>query len=151
VSSGAPGVAESKRTSIIPGIEALACPQMQTIIRWSAPIECLLRQLGLRPASFRRPVAASVPLDLHLVMDNYAAHKHPAVKAWLAASPRVHVHFTPTHASWMNLVDVWFFPDRTPGHPRRHVRLRPRSQRQDPRLHRRLERPCPPLRVDQDR
>ena len=41
-------------------------------------------------------------------MDNYAAHKHPEVQAWLAANPRVHVHFTPTHASWMNLVEVWF-------------------------------------------
>jgi len=41
-------------------------------------------------------------------MDNYAAHKHPAVKAWLAANPRVIVHFTPTHAPWMNLVEVWF-------------------------------------------
>src|SRR5215212_9774266 len=46
--------------------------------------------------------------ELHLVMDNYAAHKHPAVKAWLATHPRVVCHFTPTHASWMNLVEVWF-------------------------------------------
>ena len=48
------------------------------------------------------------PVPLHLVMDNYAAHKHPTVKAWLAAHPRVVCHFTPTHASWMNLVEVWF-------------------------------------------
>jgi transposase len=48
------------------------------------------------------------PVELHLVMDNYAAHKHPAVKAWLADNPRFKVHFTPTHASWMNLVEVWF-------------------------------------------
>ena len=41
-------------------------------------------------------------------MDNYAAHKHAAVRDWLAANPRVIVHFTPTHASWMNLVEVWF-------------------------------------------
>ena len=46
--------------------------------------------------------------ELHLVMDNYAAHKHPKIKAWLADNPRVSVHFTPTHASWMNLVEVWF-------------------------------------------
>jgi transposase len=45
---------------------------------------------------------------LHLIMDNYAAHKHPKVTAWLAANPRIHVHFTPTHASWMNLVECWF-------------------------------------------
>ena len=41
-------------------------------------------------------------------MDNYAAHKHPNLKAWLAANRRVVVHFTPTHASWINLVEVWF-------------------------------------------
>ena len=41
-------------------------------------------------------------------MDNYATHKHPKVKAWLAANPRIHVHFTPTSGSWLNLVEVWF-------------------------------------------
>ena len=46
--------------------------------------------------------------ELHLIMDNYAAHKHPKVKAWLAANPRIHVHFTPTSGSWLNLVEVWF-------------------------------------------
>jgi transposase len=49
-----------------------------------------------------------LPTELHLVMDNYAAHKHPAVRAWLSTHPRVVCHFTPTHASWMNLVEVWF-------------------------------------------
>jgi transposase len=63
--------------------------------------------------AFLKQVARAYPDDgtgrqLHLVMDNYAAHKHPAVKAWLAANPRVICHFTPTHASWMNLVEVWF-------------------------------------------
>src|SRR5215211_848908 len=43
-----------------------------------------------------------------LVMDNYAAHKHPKVKAWLAANPRIHIHFTPTSGSWLNLVEIWF-------------------------------------------
>ena len=59
--------------------------------------------------AFLKQLARAYPdQDLHLVMDNYAAHKHPAVKAWLAANPRVVCHFTPTHASWMNLVEVWF-------------------------------------------
>lgn len=49
-----------------------------------------------------------VPVELHLVMDNYAAHKHANVKDWLAENPRFKIHFTPTHASWMNLVEVWF-------------------------------------------
>jgi transposase len=48
------------------------------------------------------------PVELHLVMDNYAAHKHPNVRAWLEQNPRFKIHFTPTHASWMNLVEVWF-------------------------------------------
>jgi transposase len=59
--------------------------------------------------AFLRQVARAYPeRDLHLVMDNYAAHKTPEVKDWLTANPRIHVHFTPTHASWMNLVEVWF-------------------------------------------
>jgi transposase len=58
---------------------------------------------------FLRQVARAYPdVELHLVMDNYAAHKHPAVRAWLEANPRVHAHFTPTHASWMNMVEIWF-------------------------------------------
>jgi transposase len=58
---------------------------------------------------FLRHVARAYPdVELHLVMDNYAAHKHPKVKAWLADNPRIHVHFTPTSGSWLNLVEVWF-------------------------------------------
>ncbi len=53
-------------------------------------------------------VEAGAPVELHLAMDNYAAHKHAAVKEWLAQNPRFKVHFTATHASWMNLVEVWF-------------------------------------------
>ena len=41
-------------------------------------------------------------------MDNYAAHKRVEIRDWLAANPRVQVHFTPTSASWLNLVEVWF-------------------------------------------
>src|SRR3546814_7104370 len=46
--------------------------------------------------------------DVHLVMDNYATHKTPKVKAWLARRPHWHVHFTPTSASWINQVERWF-------------------------------------------
>lgn len=45
---------------------------------------------------------------MHLVLDNYGTHKHPRVQAWVAAHPRYHLHFTPTGASWLNLVDRWF-------------------------------------------
>jgi transposase len=47
-------------------------------------------------------------LDLHLVLDNYGTHKAPAVKAWLAKNPRFKLHFTPTSASWLNLVERFF-------------------------------------------
>ena len=47
-------------------------------------------------------------LDLHLIVDNYGTHKHPKVKEWLAAHPRLQLHFTPTSASWLNLVERWF-------------------------------------------
>ena len=47
-------------------------------------------------------------LDLHLIVDNYATHKHPQVQAWLKRHPRFHLHFTPTSSSWLNLVERWF-------------------------------------------
>jgi transposase len=47
-------------------------------------------------------------LEIHLVADNYATHKTPEIKAWLAAHPRVHVHFIPTGSSWINQVERWF-------------------------------------------
>ena len=59
--------------------------------------------------AFLKQVARAHPdRELHLVMDNYAAHKTPEVKDWLADNPRIVVHFTPTSGSWLNLVEVWF-------------------------------------------
>lgn len=58
--------------------------------------------------------------DLHLILDNYATHKHPKVKAWLAKHPRFHLHFTPTSASWLNMVER-FFRDLTEKRLRRGV------------------------------
>jgi transposase len=46
--------------------------------------------------------------DLHLIVDNYATHKHPKVKAWLKRHPRFHVHFIPTSCSWLNVIERWF-------------------------------------------
>lgn len=59
---------------------------------------------------FLRHIEANVPdgLDVHLVLDNYATHKHPKVRAWLAQRPHFHVHFTPTYASWLNQIERWF-------------------------------------------
>ncbi|RMQ33122.1 Transposase, partial [Pseudomonas syringae pv. actinidiae] len=47
-------------------------------------------------------------LQLHLIVDNYATHKHPKVKAWLEKHKRFHMHFTPTSSSWMNMVERFF-------------------------------------------
>lgn len=59
---------------------------------------------------FLKLIDDAVPkdLDLHLVLDNYATHKTPKVKQWLIRHPRFHLHFTPTSASWLNLVERWF-------------------------------------------
>lgn len=59
---------------------------------------------------FLRTIDGEVPktLAVHMILDNYATHKHPAVKSWLAAHPRFHLHFTPTSSSWLNLVERWF-------------------------------------------
>ena len=50
----------------------------------------------------------SKDLELHVILDNYATHKQPKVKEWLARHPRFTLHFTPTSSSWLNLVEPWF-------------------------------------------
>ena len=47
-------------------------------------------------------------MEIHAIVDNYATHKHPAIQRWLRRHPRFHLHFVPTSASWLNLVEVWF-------------------------------------------
>lgn len=60
--------------------------------------------------SFLREVDKNTPNDLavHVIIDNYATHKHAAIKAWLAKHPRYQFHFTPTYSSWLNQVERWF-------------------------------------------
>ncbi len=60
--------------------------------------------------SFLRHVDAQVPqdLDVHLICENDATHKHARIKAWLAKRPRYHMHYTPTYSSWLNQVERWF-------------------------------------------
>jgi len=71
---------------------------------------------------FLRKIERETPKDktLHLIADNYATHKHPAVEQWLAKHPRFHMHFTPTSASWLNMVER-FFRDITTQRLRRGV------------------------------
>ncbi len=72
--------------------------------------KCYPRHRAAEFLKFLREIEAAVPddLDIHLVMDNYATHKTPKVKAWLARRPNWHVHFPPTSASWLNQIERWF-------------------------------------------
>ncbi len=72
--------------------------------------QCLPRHRHEEFLKFLRTIEREVPagLQVHLICDNYATHKHPAVRAWLAKHPRFHLHFTPTSSSWLNLVERWF-------------------------------------------
>ena len=71
---------------------------------------CKERHRHIEFLAFLAQIDRRIPkeLDLHLVLDNYATHKHPDVVAWLATKPRFHLHFVPTSCSWLNLVERFF-------------------------------------------
>ena len=83
---------------------------------------CMERHRHLEWLKFLRMIDANVAqkLDIHLIVDNYATHKHQKVKRWLARHQRFHVHYTPTSASWLNMVER-FFRDITTQRIRRGV------------------------------
>jgi transposase len=72
--------------------------------------QCHRRHRSEEFLRFLRHIDGAVPaaLEVHLILDNYGTHKTPAVQRWLVRHPRFHVHFTPTYASWLNLVERWF-------------------------------------------
>jgi putative transposase len=72
--------------------------------------ECKPRHRHQEFLSFLRRLDSCIPKDLevHLIVDNYATHKHAKVRTWLAQRPRYHVHYTPTYSSWLNQVERWF-------------------------------------------
>jgi transposase len=72
--------------------------------------QCLPRHRHQEWLKFLRQIDRETPseLDLHLIVDNYSTHKHVKVKAWLERHPRFHLHFTPTSASWLNMVERFF-------------------------------------------
>jgi putative transposase len=80
------------------------------VLDGSVIAQCKPRHRHQEFLAFLRTIEAAVPadLDVHLICDNYATHKHAKVKAWLAARPRWHLHFTPTYASWLNQVERFF-------------------------------------------
>jgi len=71
---------------------------------------CMQRHRHQEWIKFLKLIDSQTPseLDLHLIVDNYATHKHPKVQSWLKRHPRFHMHFTPTASSWLNLVERWF-------------------------------------------
>jgi transposase len=70
---------------------------------------CLPRHRHQEFLAFLRTLQRAYPdTDLHLIVDNYSAHKHPNVASWLAKHPRLRLHFIPTSSSWLNLVERWF-------------------------------------------
>jgi transposase len=72
--------------------------------------QCLPRHRHVEFLKFLRTIDRQVPkrLQVHLILDNYATHKHPNVKAWLAKHPRFQLHFTPTSGSRLNQVEIFF-------------------------------------------
>jgi transposase len=84
--------------------------------------QCQQRHTHAEWLKFLRKIDRETPKDkaLHLIADNYATHKHPAVQQWLAKHPRFNMHFTPTSASWLNMVER-FFRDITVNRLRRGV------------------------------
>ncbi len=72
--------------------------------------ECLPRHRHQEWIRFLKKIDAETPsdLDLHLIVDNYATHKHPKVKNWLKRHKRFHIHFIPTSSSWLNVIERWF-------------------------------------------
>lgn len=72
--------------------------------------QCFRRHRAVEFKQFLDYVDSQVPSEkeIHLVLDNYSTHKTPAIKRWLQRHPRYHLHFTPTHSSWINQVERWF-------------------------------------------
>ena len=72
--------------------------------------QCFPRHRAAEFRKFLDEIEANVPsdLDVHLIMDNYATHKTPLIRAWFAKRPRWHVHLTPTSSSWLNQVERFF-------------------------------------------
>jgi len=72
--------------------------------------QCFRRHRAVEFKKFLNCVDSQVPseMEIHLILDNYSTHKTPTIKRWLLRHPRYHLHFTPTHSSWINQVERWF-------------------------------------------
>jgi len=72
--------------------------------------QCLPKHRNIEFLKFLKKIEKEVPkgLEIHLILDNYATHKHQNIQNYLEKHPRFHLHFTPTSSSWLNLVKRWF-------------------------------------------
>jgi transposase len=113
--------------------------------------KCYKRHRAAEFLNFLKEIDAQVPeaLDIHIVMDNYATHKAPKIRAWLARRPHYHVHFTPTSASWTNQVEHWFaeLTRKRPAARRSYLRQATRSRH--PLFHRPAQPKSQALQMDQ--
>jgi len=80
------------------------------IVNGDVMARCKSRHRHQEYLGFLKHIEENIPpgLEIHVVVDNYATHKHPTVVRWLALHERWHVHYTPTYASWLNQVEIWF-------------------------------------------
>jgi putative transposase len=108
--------------------------------------QCKPRHCHQEFLAFLRHIGANVPA--HLVVDNYATHKHPKVRAWLARRPRWHIHFTPTYASWLNHGRTLLRPHHSTRHPSWLFRFHRRPSQKNRSLHSYPQCKLMPLRVD---
>jgi len=113
---------------------------------------CFHRHTNTEFLAFLKQVAKAYPRrKLHVVVDNYATHKHPNIKTWLAKNPRIQLHFTPTSGLLAEPGRGLLRDHHPPSHPARHLHQRQRPHRRRRDLHRRLERPLRTVHLDQGR
>jgi transposase len=115
--------------------------------------KCYKRHRAVEFLKFLKEIDAQVPegLDVHIVMDNYATHKTPKIKAWLARRPHYYVHFTPTSASWINQVERWFAELTRKADPARCPHLRAAARSRHPYIHRPAQQKPEALQMDEIR
>jgi len=108
-SAAAPGPAGEGHSRLRPARHHALFAALETATGKITTDACYPRHRHQEFVKFLKKVAAAHPgTDLHIVLDNYGTHKHPAVRAWLAKNPRVTLHFTPTSGSWLNMVEIFF-------------------------------------------
>ena len=113
---------------------------------------CMQRHRHQEFLRFLNTIEGAVPAGkvIHVILDNYASHKHPKVWRWLARHPRLVFHFTPTSGSWLNAVETFFSALTRRRLKPRQLPLDRRPAGRDPPLHRPAQRRSQALHLDQN-